>query len=719
VGRFRLGVDIGGTFTDATLIDEATGELHIAKVLTTPSDPSIGFMTAVSRIIDRNAIEPHELGFLVHATTVATNSIIEGKVAKAGLLATDGFRDVLEIARQMRPSMYDVQFTKPRPLVERHLSVGIPERLDPSGQVLIPLDSEAVRQAAEHFRNEEVESIAVCFLHSYVNADHERIAGEILADAYPEAIVSLSADVAPEIREYLRTSTTVINASVRPVVAQYLERIEERLREAGITCQLLVMQSSGGVYSAGAAKQSPVSMVESGPAAGVIAASYLGDTVGLENMLSFDMGGTTAKAGLIVGGTPKVSNEYEVGATAMAAVGSHRGSGYPILTPVIDLVEIGAGGGSIAWVDSGGALRVGPHSAGADPGPCCYGQGGEEPTVTDANLVLGRLNPTYFLGGEIDLDVDAAREAVLERCAKPLGLGLFEAAIGIVEIANTAMVNALRLVSIQRGYDPREFALVAFGGAGPMHANRLAVEMGVTTVVVPVRPGVFSSVGLLVTDVKRDYSAALGTPITGEAFAELDELVGALEERGRTDLSSEGLEESDLSFVRSIDMRYVGQSYELTIPLPAARMTEMGDAAISQLLEGFHAEHDRAYGFSAPTEAVEAVAVRVTALGHVEKPQLRELPPSETAGQALPKERRQVAFAEAGGYVDVDVFDRYELAAGSAVTGPALVEEVESSTVIHPGYVARVDRFGNLIVTPAASEAQSTMVEMIGKPVES
>src|SRR5262245_44514273 len=394
--RYRLGIDIGGTFTDATLLDEVTGEVHIAKVSTTPRDPSEGFMEVAQRVPRQAGVPAAEVRFVVHSTTVATNAIIEGKVAPTGFVTTEGFRDMLEIARQVRPSLYDLRFEKPAPLVPRYRCFGVPERLGPRGEVLRPLDEEAVRQVAERLRQEGVESVAVCLLHAHTNPVHERRVSEILRAALPGAVVSLSSEVAPEFSEYLRASTTVINACICPAVSRYLQNIEDRLRAAGLPGELLVMQSSGGVFTARATRARPVFMVESGPAAGVIAAAHLGNALGCRDVLSFDMGGTTAKAALIQNGSPRVTKDYEVGASARPGTGSHRGGGYPIRTPVLDLVEVGAGGGSLAWVDSGGRLRVGPQSAGADPGPASYGRGGREPTVTDANLVLGRLNPHYF-----------------------------------------------------------------------------------------------------------------------------------------------------------------------------------------------------------------------------------------------------------------------------------------------------------------------------------
>jgi N-methylhydantoinase A len=614
---------------------------------------------------------------------VATNSIIEGKIARSGFVTTDGFRDLLEIARQVRPTLYDTQFEKPKPLVPRDRAVGVRERLGPSGEVLLPLDEGSVREAAALMRREEVESVAVCLLHSYVNPEHEQRIGAILDEELPGVPVSLSAEVAPEFREYLRASTTVINAVIRPVVGRYLERIERRLAEAGIDAQLLVMQSSGGVYGSDAAARRPVFMVESGPAAGVIASAYLGGQLGRRDILSFDMGGTTAKVGLIRDGQPSVTKDYNVGGHAGAGIGGRSLSGYPVRTPVVDLVEIGAGGGSIAWVDSGGLLRVGPQSAGADPGPVCYGQGGVEPTVTDANVVLGRLNPAYFLGGEIVLDVEAAQRSIEDRCGRPLGLDVIEAANGIVEIANAAMVNALHLISVQRGYDPREFVLIAFGGAGPVHANALARDAEMPTVLVPRSPGIFSATGLLSTDLKRDAAVTIMRRLDQLEPGELEAGFAGLERAGTEELEREGLAGDAVEFVRRLDLRYVGQSYELTIPV--------GD----DLVQRFHEEHDRTYGFSAPGETVECVGLRLTSIGRIAKPPLRRLEPG---GAAEPKEQREVHFAEAGGFVVCPIYDRYPLAAGAKLVGPAVVEEFDSTTVVHPGFAAQVDRYGNLII---------------------
>ena len=694
--RYRLGIDIGGTFTDATLIDEDTGEISIGKVPSTPEDPSVGFIHATDRMLGEASVSPDEVEYLVHGTTVATNAIIENKVAPTGFITTDGFRDLLEVQRQIRPTLYDLHFEKPRPLAPRHLCFGIPERLDAQGGVLTPLNEDALVDAVQQLRRESVTAVAVCFLHSYINPAHEIRAGEILHEVFPDAIVSLSSEVAPEFREYFRASTTVINACIRPMVADYLRRIEDRLRAKGIAAALLVMQSSGGVFTFASAREKPVFMVESGPAAGVIAASYLGTALGNPDVISFDMGGTTAKAGLIQNGTPRVTKEYEVGTAAQSGVGASRGAGYPIRTPVLDLVEIGAGGGSIAWVDSGGILRVGPRSAGADPGPVCYGKGGVEPTITDANLVLGRLNPSYFLGGEIELEVEAARKAIFEKCAQPLGMDVVETAHGVVEIANTAMTNALRLVSVQRGYDPREFVLVAFGGAGPVHANRLAIEVQIPKTIIPMSPGTSSAMGLLVTDLKHDYSRTLIQRVDQVDTGMVTNTYRELEADGRASLEREGMNPSDISFLHQVDMRYVGQSYELTIPLPGGKL---GAAEIEDVHSRFHREHDRAYGYSASAEPVEFVNLRLSAIGKINKPQLRRLDADDSPLSAAQKVVRSVYFAECEGYVECPIYDRYRLSAGAVLEGPAIVEELDATTVIHPGYQTLIDGFGNLILT--------------------
>ena len=698
-GRYRIGVDIGGTFTDGTLVDSATGKVTTSKVLSTPSNPASGFISAVEKLLaSDDSVNPEAVEHVVHATTVATNAIIEGKTANTAFVTTEGFRDMLEIARQIRPSLYDLQFEKPAPLVPRQLCFEVTERLDAKGEVVTPLDEQSLEKVVDHIAESGVEAVAVCLLHSYRNPDHEQRIGKAIAEKLPNVIISLSSDVVPEFREYLRASTTVINSSVAPIVSTYLASISEKLHSADVTSELLVMQSSGGVYPAAAASENPVFMVESGPAAGAVAAASLGTALGQPNVISFDMGGTTAKASLIRNGQPNITKDYSVGGAAQSGTGAFGGaSGYPIRTPVVDLVEIGAGGGSIAWVDSGGALRVGPHSAGADPGPVCYGLGGEQPTITDANLVLGRLDPAYFAGGEMSLNLDAAREAIRRDCAEPLGISIEEAAHGIVEIANTAMVNALRLVSVQRGHDPRDFMLVGFGGAGPAHAVRLAEQAGIPRVLIPLGPGTASALGLLVTDVRMEGSATLIVRSDEVDLSRISDEFEKLESAGREAHQVAASASGEPVFERAVEMRYWGQSFELSVPAPTC--STIDQAWMNELTESFHDAHETAYGFRANDEPVELVNLRLTTVGKIARPQMRKLNSPSSDASAASKGNRPVYFAESSGdkgVIQTPVYDRSKLPAGAVFNGPAIIEEPDCTTVIHPSWTVTVDDFGNL-----------------------
>jgi N-methylhydantoinase A len=695
MNTYRLGIDIGGTFTDAALVDEHSGMVRIVKVPSTPADPAMGFMTAVERALGYCDGDGRAVRLLVHATTVATNALIEGKTASLGMITTKGFRDILEIGRQIRSRLYDVHLTKPRPLVSRRWSFEVSERLDAEGQVLTPLDVAEVRQVARQLKAAGVEAVVCCLLHSYINPTHEQQVAAILRQEYPEAFLSVSTDVCPEFREYLRASTTAVNAAIMPLVSRYLAALETRLRARGVTAPFYVMQSSGGVMSVPAAKQRPVYMVESGPAAGVIAAGAFAEPHGYRQVLSFDMGGTTAKVGLIQDGQPRLSTEFEVGGHAITPLGEGRGSGYPVRTPVIDLVEVGAGGGSEAWIDAGGALRVGPRSAGALPGPVCYGQGGTTPTITDANLLLGRLNPTFFLGGEIGLDVEASRAAILERCAQPLGLETLQAANGIVEIANAHMMAAMRLISIQRGYDPRDFILVAFGGAGPLHANALARELDIPTILVPPSPGIASALGMLMTDIKHEFVATRRHVVSHLDPTTLDALFDDFMAQGEALLQAEGIAAGQRRMLRSVDLRYKGQSHELSIPVPVGPLLP---AHLDTVQQQFHDAHTRAYGYAAPEDPIELVNVRLTALGISPKPRLQALPQGSRDVSATIKGQRPVWFSEATGFLPCPIFARQHLRWGDMVPGPAIIEELDATTVLHPGYQAQVDQHGNLLL---------------------
>ena len=701
----RLAVDIGGTFTDATLVGSPSGERHVGKVRTTPHDLSECFFAAVAQIEAAAGIEAADLAQVVHATTVATNAVIERKLAPAAFLATEGFSDMLEIARQIRPSLYDLRFQKPEPLVPRELTFAVPERLDAAGEVLRPLDEDAVRAIATELREQGVEAVAVCLLHSYVNPAHERLVAKIIAQEHPRARVSLSSDVVPEFREYFRASTTVINAVVQPVVSAYLGEIETGLRHGGVDAPVLVMQSSGAVMTVEAAKERPVFMLESGPAAGAVAAAHLAGFLGREHVISFDMGGTTTKTCLIEDGRPAVARGYQVGARTGRGLGAFGGAaGYPVRTAVVDLIEIGAGGGSVAWVDSGGALRVGPRSAGADPGPVCYGAGGSEPTITDANLVLGRLSPDRFLGGRVPLDLPAAARAINDACARPLGLSVDEAALGIVEVADAAMVQALQLVTVQRGKSYEDQVLVAFGGAGPLHATGLAADFPCDAVVVPPDPGTFSTIGLLATDLRRELTSTVLELLDDLGTADIEERFEAMERSARASLSGDGVASDDQELRRSADLRYFGQSFEITVDVPPGP-PQGGLAGVD---EAFHREHERAYGFAVAGEPIEVVSVRVAGIGRIDKPAPTPLLASPEKGGPTEIERRPVRFTRDGDRITTAILDRSALGAGHELAGPAIVEEANSTTVVPPGWSGRIDDLGNIWLRLTARSSPTT-----------
>jgi N-methylhydantoinase A len=693
-GRFRLGVDIGGTFTDAVLVDGQSGQTTVAKLPTTPDDPSIGFMHVVRRITRDAAIEPGAIGVVVHGTTVATNAIIAGQIARTAFVTTAGFRDMLEIGRQIRPSLYDLQFEKPVPLVPRYRCVEVVERLGATGEILVPLDPASVVEAVRALRDLDVEAVAICLLHSYINPEHEEQLASSIRAELPGVVVSASSEIAPEFREYFRASTTVVNAAVAPVVERYLGRVAGHLAADGYRAALLVMQSGGGVMPFHLAQRRPVFMIESGPAAGVVAAAHLAEQLGVGDVISFDMGGTTAKVGLVRGGVPAITKDFEVGATAMPGVGGvARGSGYPIRTPVIELVEIGAGGGSVAWVDAGGALRVGPRSVGAEPGPACYGKGGIEPTVSDANLILGRLNPDRFLGGEMTLEPALAVATVEARCGRVLGLDTIAAAHSIVEIANVAMANAMRLVSVQRGFDPRLYSLVAFGGAGPLHANRLAEMLGIERLVIPRAPGAFSASGLISTDLRFDLVRTLRARMEGLSADHLSAAFDELTQRGISELNRDAPPGAEFDVLRVAEMHYVGQSHELEVPIAAG---SIADETLVRLAADFHQRHEQAYGYRVEGEPVMVVNIRVAVIARRPRTHEPQMPKRARSRRARRAARRPVWFAETGGFTPTGVHLRTGLEPGDVIDGPAVVEQHDSTCVVHPGYVARVGTLGEL-----------------------
>jgi N-methylhydantoinase A len=658
------GVDTGGTFTDLVLFQE--GKLRVHKVFSTPHDPSQAILEGLQEL---GALP--RLRTLVHGSTVATNAVLEGKGARTGLITTAGFRDVLEIGRQTRPSLYNLRVQKVPPLVPRARRVEVRERLNERGEVLLPLDEGSLEEALATLAREEVEAVAVVLLFSFANPAHEQRVAE--AARRRGWYVSASAEVLPEFREYERTSTLVLNAYVGPLIDRYLGQLERAL-PAGTG--LRIMQSNGGSISSAMARREAARTLLSGPAAGVVGARFVARASGIERLIALDIGGTSTDVALVDG--------------AITETTDGRIGGYPTKLPMIDIHTVGAGGGSLAWFDLGGALRVGPRSAGAVPGPAAYGRGGTEATVTDAHVVLGRLLPEAFLGGSMRLDVAQARQALATVAAR-LGASLEEAALGIVRIANANMEAAIRLISVERGLDPRHFTLVAFGGAGPLHACELAAALSIPRVLIPAAPGVLSALGMLVADVLKDYVRTLMVPIEQEtAQAAIEAALASLEEQGRADLLAEGFAAEQIQIERYLDLRYVGQSYELTVPFG-------GDCA--RAAQQFHLAHERRFGYSDPNEPVQVVNVRLKARGLVEPPVL-ERQPLQPEALVAPLERRQVIFAGERGpqALEAAVYAREALLPGTQFGGPAIVTQYDTTTVVPPGWRARVDGVGNLLI---------------------
>lgn len=684
----RLGIDIGGTFTDFAVYSEAGMTLRIFKCLTTPDDPSLAVLRGISALLGAEQ-ELMQVDQLVHATTLATNVLLERKGEGVALLTTRGFRDVLEIRRQKRYELYDHFIDTPVPLVPRWLTREVTERLRSDGEVLKPLDETEVETTVRDLLNHGVQSVAVCLLHAYANPAHERKIAAIIANTAPRLLVSLSSEVSPKFREYERTSTTVANAYVMPAVHAYLGSLAQELRGRGFRREPYIMQSNGGLATIEAMRCQPVRMIESGPAAGAIMAAYLGRQLGLRDLISFDMGGTTAKVCLIEGGAPTVAGEFEVDRVEMK-----RGSGLPVNVPSIDLSEIGAGGGSIARTRLG-IITVGPDSSGAAPGPICYGLGGEEPTVTDADLVLGYLNPEYFLGGSMRLDAQAAARGIEERIALPLGIDPVRAAWGIYETVNVSMARAVRMVSIERGKDPRRFGFVAFGGAGPLHAMRLARELGLDRIILPAAAGVASAVGLLAAGIAFDFERTAVTQLGCPAIEVANRLFAELEDAGRR-MVARAAPESVCTLTRTVAMRYVGQGHELEVSAPSDVWVA---ATLEVIRRTFDEVYAATYGYSDGGVPVEIVTWKVTAAAPPPQLTLPELPATGENATSACKGSRQAYFPESGGFVDCPIYDRYRLASGMTLYGPGLVEERESTALILPGATGRIDRFGNLVIS--------------------
>ena len=678
---YRLGVDVGGTFTDLALYDVDSNLLEFAKTPSTPADQTAGITLGLQQLVGRLGIPPSEITFFIHGTTVAINTVLERKGARTALVTTQGFRDVLHIGRQDRPNLYDWRIRRPDPLVPRHLRFEVKERVLYTGEVLEPLDERELDTVVEKLRAARVDSVAVCLLHSYANPAHERTIGTALARELPDVTVSLSADILPEFKEYDRMSTTTINAYVGSVMGLYLRSLQRGISEVGVESDLHIMQSNGGIMGAETAVEKPIQTILSGPAAGVIGGVALADQAGEPNTISVDMGGTSFDICLSSQGEVRRTRESEI-------------EGFPVKVPTVDIHTLGAGGGSIAWIDAGGALRVGPQSAGADPGPACYGKAGEEPTVTDANLVLGRLNPDRFLGGDMVLDVEQARRSVSDRIATPLRLGLEEAAEGIIRVINATMIKGIRVVSVAKGYDPREFCIVAFGGAGPVHAAELAAELDIPRVLVPIAPGVTSALGLLMADMRHDYVRTVLSTVDRADPGDLDRRYVEMEAEALAQMKREGLPAQGVELLRLADARYLGQGFELEVPVAGGQLSP---EAIAELAEGFHKAHAHRYGYANPENPVEIVNVRLTALARLPQPELtaERTDGATDPGQALDG-YRQVYFNQE--FLQTAVYDRSRLRPGDEITGPAVLEQLDSTTVVWPGQCARVDAHRNAIL---------------------
>ncbi len=691
--KYRVAVDIGGTFTDLVILNEIDGRIQTLKVSSTPHDPSAAVLNGVRRARTELGINLAEVGQFTHATTVCSNTILQRSGARTALLVTAGFRDVLEIQRHKRYSLFDQSYKKIAPLVPRRLSVEATERIAADGEIVTPLDEAALRATLKQLADEKIEALAICFLFSFRNAVHEQRAGAIAREMLPHCFVSLSCEVYPQYREYERASTTVVNAYLGPRVSTYLDLMHRALVAAGVGAPLHLMQSNGGIISCATATRIPCRIVESGPAAGVIAAAHFGHLAGRDNLISFDMGGTTAKAGLIEQGQVRQSSGQEVGA-GINISRILQGGGYYVGAATVDLAEVGAGGGSVAWLDEG-LLKVGPQSAGAFPGPIAYGLGGDRVTVTDANLLLGRIPAAYFLGGEMALDIERARGMVQSQLAGPLQISVEEACAAVIDVASANMLKMLRIVTVEKGCDPADFSMVAFGGNGAVHGIELAADLGVREVIVPPAPGLLSAQGLLVADIRYDFRQTHVEGVVGGNMQAVEHVYRALEEQGRAALRDYGLTQDAISFHRSADMRYHRQAYEINVRLAA---DAMDDARQPALAEAFHEAHERLYGRRDVRGVVQFVTLCVTATGNSRR--LAHAPVGTGTGAATRarKAMRKVYFRDHG-FVDCAVYDRALLLANDALDGPALLEAADSTTVVPPGWKVACDPTGNLLVT--------------------
>lgn len=677
----RIAVDTGGTFTDVCAYDEDSEHLWVHKLSSTPDDPGRAILQGVSEILEKAGKPIQEVSFFAHGTTVGTNALLTGHGARTGLLTTKGFRDLLELGRGHRPDMYDPQADKPEPLIPRHLRREVTERVKFTGEVEVPLDEDGVRTEIRSLRDAGVESIAVCLLYSFLCPQHEQRIGEIIHQEAPDIYVSLSSEVLPEFREYERLSTTVTNAYLGPVVNTYLRVLRERLAAQGLTATPEVTQSNGGIIPFQTAEHLPVRLVLSGPSTGVVGAAQIAQAAGYPDIITFDMGGTSSDISLVQNGQPKVTAGMQL-------------DGRPIRSPMLDIHTVGAGGGSIGWVDSGGHLRMGPQSAGAVPGPACYGAG-TEPTVTDADVVLQILNPEYLLNGTLKIDRSLSVDAV-QRVGAQLGLSLEQTALGMLRVVTANMARAIRVVSVQRGYDPRDYTLVPFGGAGPLHASRLAHELGIPTILVPETPGAQSALGLLMTEVKTDFMRTKITALSAGAGATLSTGFQDLEAQAQRWFAQEGIEPKDQQLVYRLELRYAGQNFELSVPVPD---TGSDEKRLADVIEHFHQAHERMYGYRSPEATVEAVTFRLQAVGHARTVTLHDSPAGDGNPARALREHRNISLDGTDTFTSVPVYDRARLLPDDSFTGPAVVEQMDTTVYLQPGDVCHVDCWRNLIIT--------------------
>lgn len=682
---YRVGIDIGGTFTDAVVITNQ-GEMQIFKSPSTPEDSSIGMLDCLQKAADyfERSITDFlgDVSLLVHGTTVATNTMLQYNGAKTSLITTKGFRDSLEMRRAHKEDIWDLSLAPPPMIIPRHLRFGVTERLDYSGKVIVPLMEEEVREIARNFKTQGIKAAAVCTLFSFINPAHEVRIREIIQEEYPECYVSISSEILPQIREYERTSTTAVNAYVGPVLGRYLKNLQGRLDASGFQKEVLITQSNGGIMSASFGADHGVATLLSGPSAGAVGGMFFAQLLDLPNLIVMDMGGTSYDVSLIKDGIYSMTTEGEIGR-------------YRIALPMIDIHTIGAGGGSIAYLDQGSMLKVGPQSAGAVPGPACYGKGGTKPTTTDANVALGYINPNFYLGGEFEIDKQASLEVIETEISDPLGIDPVEAAYGIYRLVNNNMADATKVVSVEKGHDPREFALVAAGGAGALHGSKIAENVGIPKVIVPKTASVFCALGMLESDLKHDYVRTMWMPLDQLDLQVLNETFLEMDHEARQTLMHEGIPTEDIIIERGMDLRYMGQHHEVSVVLPQG---EIQKDRLDEIKKIFHAAHERLYLYSEPESPLESINVRVTGTGKIEKTPLLEWPAgTENTAEAI-KEYRQAYFDETGGWTDTPIFDGQKLLAGNKIEGPAIIEEITTTIVICPNDLATIDRFGNVII---------------------